>query len=149
VLILWQAFVFGFLAVCLSWVLDRCCLACCPRLLAFFVVAVCIVFWRQLVALFGPHCGCIVIVMFSIHSHEGAAQGVRIHHCGCFSWLSLSAHSVSSLMLFVACVAVNGFSSCSSVQEGSPQPPHSRNCLHIVSGIPRLVRVAVMFVLFA
>ena len=52
-------------------------------------------------------------------------------------------------MLFVACATVNGFSSCSSVQEGSPQPPHSRKRLHVVSGIPRLVRVAVMFVLFA
>jgi len=39
-----------------------------------------------------------------------------------------------------ACVAVtcSGFSSCKSVQEGSPQPPHSRKHLHVVSGIPRL-----------
>jgi len=98
--------------------------------------------------LFGLHCGCVVIVMFGVRSHEGAAWGVRIHSCGCFGHLILSAHSMSSLMLFVACAAVDGFSSCSSVQEGSPQPPHSRNRPHIVSGIPRLVRVAVMFVLF-
>jgi len=49
---LWQAFVFWFLAVFLSWVLDHCCLACCPGLVAFYVVAVCFVLLWQLVAPF-------------------------------------------------------------------------------------------------